>query len=40
MDGKAQTVAKAAWLFTPRLCASPPLSDFFEENRQANVVRE
>jgi hypothetical protein len=27
-DSKAQTVAEAARMFTPRLCASPPLSDF------------
>jgi len=27
-DGKAQTVAEAVGVFTRRLCALPPLSDF------------
>jgi hypothetical protein len=38
-DGKAQTVAEAANLFTRRLCASPPLSNF-GQNLQAGVVGE
>jgi hypothetical protein len=37
-DGKAQTVAEAASLFTRRLCASAPLADFSKKTRQANVV--
>jgi hypothetical protein len=37
-DGKAQTVAEAARMFTRRLCASPPRSDFSKKIRHADVV--
>jgi hypothetical protein len=39
-DSKAQTVAEAVSLFTRRLCALPPRSDFSRKKRQANVVGE
>jgi hypothetical protein len=37
-DGKAQTVAEAARLFTRRLCASAPLADFSKKIRHANIA--
>jgi|ERR1700722_5054620 len=37
-DGKAQTVAEAARLFTRRLCASVPLADFSKKIRHPNIV--
>jgi hypothetical protein len=39
-DSKAQTVAEAASLFTRSLCASPPLADFPQKNRQADIIGE